>query len=385
MALMTAAAELEQRVSEIAAEWTMARAERLQRRALERADFDRLVDTGFLLTGVPVEEGGLWEDVARSTRRVCEVLRVLGRGDPSVALVCAMHPTVLGFWLTTPVAPEPYQSDWASQRRRIFETVRGGAWWGTITSEPGSGGDILRTRAEARSASDGTYRLTGDKQFGSGSGVTSYMMTTALPDGEPEPDLFYLDVRGAAWDGSTGMRLTAAWDGQGMAATQSHAFRFEGFPAIRSAWRGGFRALGAATQPYIRCCFTAVFIGIADAAIAAARAQLQKRGASSLRAYEEVEWTRAELEAWLAEQAYEGMLRAIENGRDAARATVQGKLAAAELVESALTRLCRIIGGGTFSGASTFGAWAQDVRALGFLRPPWGLAHDMLLESLRSA
>jgi hypothetical protein len=39
------------------------------------------------------------------------------------------------------------------------------------------------------------------KQFGSGSGITSYMLTSALPAGESEPDLFFLDVRLVPWDG----------------------------------------------------------------------------------------------------------------------------------------------------------------------------------------
>ena len=225
-----------------------------------------------------------------------------------------------------------------------------------------------------------SYRLTGQKQFGSGSGVTSYMMTAAVPEGEEQPDLFYLDVRGAPWDGSTGMALVAPWDGHGMIATQSHAFRFEQFPATRAAWPGNLTALGAAAQPYIRCCFTAVCVGIVEVAIATAREQLGKRQAS-LRPYEQVEWARAELEGWLVQQAYEGMLRALEaEGADAGHASVRGKVAVAELAESALTRLCRVLGGGTYAHSSPFGYWAEDVRALGFLRPPWGLAFDSLLE-----
>ena len=50
----------------------------------------------------------------------------------------------------------------------------------------------------------------------------------------------------------------------------------------------------------------------------------------------------------------------------------------AELAESATGRLCRVLGGGTFSRSSPFGHWYEDVRALGFLRPPWGLAYDNL-------
>ena len=45
------------------------------------------------------------------------------------------------------------------------------------------------------------YRVSGDKHFGSGSGVTSFMITTAVPEGEDAPALFVLDVRDRPWDG----------------------------------------------------------------------------------------------------------------------------------------------------------------------------------------
>jgi len=50
----------------------------------------------------------------------------------------------------------------------------------------------------------------------------------------------------------------------------------------------------------------------------------------------------------------------------------------AQLAESVLGRICKVIGGGSFSRSSPFGHWYEDVRALGFLRPPWGLAYDRL-------
>jgi hypothetical protein len=56
-------------------------------------------------------------------------------------------------------------------------------------------------------------------------------LTTAIPEGETAPDVFFLDMRNVAWDGTVGVALTAAWDGHGMAATQSHALRFVDFPA----------------------------------------------------------------------------------------------------------------------------------------------------------
>jgi alkylation response protein AidB-like acyl-CoA dehydrogenase len=368
-------------VQEIATQFAQQRRERQARRTLDPADFARLASAGFLLSGVPIEQGGLWATTARSTRLVCELVRTLARGDSSVALVCAMHPTVLGFWLATPTAPEPFATAWDEQRRAIFQTALDGAWWGTITSEPGSGGDMLRTRAVACPVGEtACYRLSGDKQFGSGSGITAYMMTAAVPEGDARPDLFYIAVRDVAWDGSCGVTLVAPWDGLGMIATQSHAFRFEDFPATRAAWPGNLVGLARASQAYVRCCFTAVCVGIVEEALATARGQLQQRHVS-LRPFEQVEWARAELESWLLQQAYEGMLRSIETrSADAERASLQGKVAIAELAESVLTRLCRVVGGATYARSSPFACWAQDVRALGFLRPPWGLAFDLLIE-----
>lgn len=122
----------------------------------------------------------MWEDVQHSTRSVCDILRTLAHGDSSVALVCAMRPAVLSFWLASPKAAAPFQPAWDTQRRHLFETAREGAWWGTITSEPGSGGDLAKTAAVARpAATDGHYLLTGQKQPPWGLALTR-------ADGRPE-------------------------------------------------------------------------------------------------------------------------------------------------------------------------------------------------------
>ena len=245
---------------------------------------------------------------------------------------------------------------------------------------------MLRTKSLAEpDDADGSipgmnYRVTGDKHFGSGSGVTSFMVTTAVPAGEDAPTIFVLDVRDRPWDGSTGMRLTAEWDGAGMAATQSHAMRLESCPATRTAWDGPVQDLAAAAGPLIASVFTAVVLGVFDEAIATAKQQLEPK-METLRAYEQVEWARAEMEHWLAVQAFEGGLRAVETGDQALPAALRAKEAVAELAESSLRRITRVLGGGTFSRRSPFASWFEDVRALGFLRPPWGLAYDGLFQT----
>lgn len=355
------------------------RRDRLKRRELDRNDFEQLKDAGYHLTGVLAEQGGLWQSVEQSTRMICDLLRILAHGDSSVALVSSMHPSVLAFWLATPEAPQPFSVDWQEQRHYCSELAKGGGLWGTITSEPGSGGDIFRTKTVAEPHESG-YSISGVKHFGSGSGVLSYMITTAVPLNETVPDVFFMDMRDAEWDGSNGVKLLFPWDGHGMIATQSHSVEFKNYPATRIAWSGNIIQLGEAANSFIACCFTAVIVGIVETAIATARINLNDRR-STLKAFEQVMWSEIELDGWLMEQAYQGMIKAVEkDGAAAQREALLGKTAVAQLAETIMTKLCKVMGGGTYSRHSPFGFWFQDVRALGFLRPPWVLAYDQLYE-----
>jgi len=379
MAVTTA--DVSHAIDGIAARWRADRPQRQARRHLDRADFDVLRDAGLLRLVAPVEDGGLWQGAASTFRPMCGIYRRLASADPSVALVSAMHPAVVAFWLAS---PDPAQPAWEEQRRAVFASAVAGEQWGTITSEPGSGGDIARTRAVAKAIAaehvlvGSSYAVTGDKHFGSGLGVTDHMITTAVPDGSSDPTIFVLDVRDRPWDGSAGLELVAEWDGMGMAATQSHAMRLEGAPAVRLAWGGGLDPITRAAGPYLATLFSAVVLGILDEAIAVAREQVRRK-ADQLRAYERVEWVRAEQDHWVAAQAHEGALRSVEGGLPtASHDALRAKQAVADLAEQTLLRLTRVLGGGTFSQRSPFAHWFEDVRALGFLRPPWGLATDTL-------
>jgi hypothetical protein len=270
----------------------------------------------------------------------------------------------------------------------VYASALAGEQWGTITSEPGSGGDIARTKAVATPLegppflAGELFGVSGDKHFGSGSGICDRMITTAIAVGEPDPAVFVLDSRDRPWDGTAGWELLAEWDGMGMAATQSHAMRLAAAPAVRMAWDGPIEGVTLAAAPFIATLFTAVILGVLDEAVGTARPQLENK-VDQLRPFEQVEWTRAEADHWLAAQAYEGALRAFEGSDPAAalHAALRAKRAVAELAETTLLRLTRVLGGGTFSQRSPYAHWFEDVRALGFLRPPWGLAYDQLLRT----
>ena len=100
-------------------------------------DFDLLRDAGLLRLAAPREAGGLWESADSSARRACEFYRRLASADPSVVLLSSMHPSVIAFWLVPPDSSRP---DWEEQRHEAFASAVAGEKWGTIPSEPGSGG-----------------------------------------------------------------------------------------------------------------------------------------------------------------------------------------------------------------------------------------------------
>ncbi len=361
--------------------WRRQRDDRLQRDALDPADIAELRHTGLfdLVLRSPVRTFGPGsqhpEVLTATVRDVAAALQRVGRVDPSVALVASMHPAVLSFWLV-----DGDDGDAARrQRDAVRQTATRGDQWGTLTSEPGSGGDIARTAATARhepldhALPGETYVLSGAKHFGSGLGVVDWMVTTAVPEGEREPALFVIDVRGLPWDGTAGLRLRRAWDGIGMKATQSHAMTLEAMPAVRFAGRTALGDLAGAVNPFVLTLFAAVVVGIVEEARDVTRTLLADRQ-DGLRAAELVSWVAADRDTWMCAQGLEGMVRAVEAaGPDALLEAVRGKHGIATLAEDVLRELARAVGGQALSASSPLSHWTADVRALGFLRPPWGL------------
>ncbi len=374
-------ASILENVPKLAREWAAEREDRQTRIEADPADYQRLRDLGIPLMALPVEFGGTWESLAQSARPLCTLLRTLAGGDPSITLSSAMHLGVLGSW-RIPTVPEPFNEVWQKQRKEVFQTVVDGAWWGTIVSEPGSGGDtgLTRSRCVPEAPDSLKYRISGQKHFGSGSGLTSFMTTRAVAEGETTPDLFFLEVRDQPWDGSTGMRLAAPWRGHGMMSTNSHAFEFKDFPATRVAWPGHQAELMAANSGLGGMSWTSCIAGVVDSAMDYTRERLReaRNQGTTLRAYQQVEWTRAEQDALLIDRAWEGTLQMLGQGIIDRRIILMTKECVARLSESVLSRLCKLSGGTAYTWYSPLGAWYDDVRALGYLRPPWALAYDNL-------
>lgn len=373
---------VQQNIEEVAREFGRDWKGRQRRQRLETQDFDDLRNAGFHLTGVPVSHGGVWTELPEATRSICQMLRTLARSDSSLSLVSSMHPSMVGIWTALPVVSPEFQSLWSKQRDYVFDSAVKGVWWGTVTSEPGTSGDLMLTKSVASpTVQPMKYLINGTKHFGSGSGLARRMVTTAVAEGEPQPDLFIVEMPEMPWEGKEGVQLLAPWDGHGMTATQSHSLKFINVSAERAAWPGHIAQLLGSQRGAISCMFTAVIVGIIDAAVHEAKEKL-KPSRKSMGAYEQIEWTRALKDQWVLNQAFEGMLAAMENATSSARQTQFGKMAIAELADEIMLRIVRVVGGGAFSRSSPFSYWQQDVRALGYLRPPWALAYERAFDAI---
>lgn len=378
MDLQTVQKNIEELAREFRREWKG----RQRRQKLETRDFDDLRSAGFHLTGVPISHGGVWTELPEATRSICHMLRTLASSDSSLSLVSSMHPSMMGVWTALPVVAPEFQALWSKQRDNVFDSAVKGLWWGTVTSEPGTNGDLMLTKSMASPTDHQMkYLINGTKHFGSGSGLARRMVTTAVPQGESQPDLFIVEMPETPWEGKEGVQLLAPWDGHGMTATQSHSLKFINVSAERAAWPGHIDLLLGSQRGAISCMFTAVIVGIIDAAIHEAKEKLRP-SRDSMGAYEQIEWTRALKDQWVLNQAFEGMLTAMEDATSSARQTQFGKMAIAELADEIMLRIVRVVGGGAFSRSSPFSYWQQDVRALGYLRPPWALAYERAFDAI---
>ena len=219
---MTTVSSVRENVQSIAAAWRGQRSAGQPRTNLEQADFDALRDAGFLLAVVPVDMGGLWTDTA-----------FVGANG----VRAAAHGWRRQIPRSGSYQPCTRQSSaiWLLQPRSITARLGGAAPSGVRQRRPQANNGArshpspAAAATSARTTSDGhartddqpfmvgrSYGVTGDKHFGSGSGIADRMITTAIPDGEDEPAIFALDsIETAAGTASNGWTLLAEWDGAG--------------------------------------------------------------------------------------------------------------------------------------------------------------------------
>ena len=128
-------------IETLAATWAGERAERIQRRHLDPDDFEALAGTGYLELVVPVDHGGRWRSMTETGSAADRCRSPAGGrrsrgGAGGVDAPCRRR--VLD--CRPPVRPSRSERPGRPSRLPSFATALDGHFWGTITSEPGSGG-----------------------------------------------------------------------------------------------------------------------------------------------------------------------------------------------------------------------------------------------------
>lgn len=235
---------------------------------------------GLLGLFVPQRLGGPGATFAQYS----EVARALALGNGATALVFNMHASVTGALAQTPdgLARALGASDAALARRdAILRGALAGAFYAVAMSERGAGAR-LSAIATTYERVDGGFHLLGDKAFVSGAGHADGYLVAARAAGSDEdhPTISYFLV-----PAGPGVTVEETWDSLGMRATESNDVHLD-VTVDDDALLGGVEGLAlllADVMPqWLVASYAAVYVGVAEAVIAAARDHITERGTGRL-------------------------------------------------------------------------------------------------------
>lgn len=347
-----------------------------------REDYQDLRDAGLLGLCVPEEFGGLGADF----ETYCLVAGQLAQGNASTALTFNMH--CLTMLMMGPLMDglELPQEVWGRHKelsaKRYTEVVEQGVFYGQPHSEPlesGSpdqldiGGRRFGTTAKHV---NGGYTVNGNKFFVSSSGAADYFATPALlvADGSWEDRTLYLSVPREA----PGVEFSGDWDPLGMRSTVSRNM------SLKDVWApddaeilppGVFGQLFQ-RQPHIFISFSAVFLGLMQAAYDYTLAYLTGKapgspgtrgespvgGAALAEMLFTLETTRALFYRAISEQRLDPPIEVVQRAR---AAHVQVQRAVVQLTGEAV----RICGGRAMLKRHPLERYYRDARAAAVMRP----------------
>jgi len=247
----------------------VARATELAARFAERApahdrdarfpfeNFKELSEAGLLALTVPAALGGLGAGAGEAAR----ILGIIGKADPSTALVLSMH------YINHLVMARSERWPGRLARRLAKETVEGVALINALRVEPELGSPARGGLPATVARRTGTaWRLSGRKVYSTGAPILKWYAVWARTD-EPQTrvGLFLVPA------GLPGTRIVETWDHLGLRASGSHDVIFEdvAFPLdheidVRQPeeWRGPDVAQAAVQASFIG----AIYDGVARAA-----------------------------------------------------------------------------------------------------------------------
>ena len=239
------------------------------------ADIEAIRSEGLLGLMVPDRLGGMgcgFEDYVG-------LAAALARGSGATALVFNMHAAVTG--ALAGVSDDLARALGAGEhffveRDRVLEAAVDGALYGVAISEREAGSRLSRLETTYEAEGDG-YRLRGEKSVCSGAGhLDAYLVAARAGNGEGEPPLVSYFLVPA----DSGVKVEGEWDPLGMRATASKGVLLD-LSVPRECLVGGVEGLALlmayAMPQWLVASYAAVYLGLAQAAVAEAVAYLSNR------------------------------------------------------------------------------------------------------------
>ena len=223
-----------------------------------------LAAEGLLAAAIPAAHGGLGLDVPTYV----DVVRIIAQGCANTAMTLHMHSTVMRFI-------DALGSD--AQKRRYFdEVVRHGKLFGSWGSEPAVSLSRSFLMETAIREDAGGYVVEGVKHFCTMALGASYYMVWCARDGGGDMSKALLQALVPA--DTPGMETDGKWDTLGMRGTYSPSVTFRGVRIGGDAVLGQpGAALQAGVVEIFGLGYAAVYVGVAEAALAFAIDYVKKR------------------------------------------------------------------------------------------------------------
>jgi alkylation response protein AidB-like acyl-CoA dehydrogenase len=346
---------------------------------LSEAILDRLRDAGYF--GLPVPAA--FEGRGAGLLECAAVQRSLARADPALAIALNMHLFSIGMavehWLLYQDTCGLLLEAIATQNRIVSSAF----------AEPGLGGSILHSNSKATRV-DGGYVVSGVKTPCSLAGQCDLisLQMEAVP---AEPDGLLLAVIPAATDG---VRVERSWDSLGMRASASDTLVLEDVfvpdELVFHRCEPGYDddEVFAAGLVWFCVTTTATYIGVAEAALGAAREELHRLQLSYLgESRADLPSVQSQLGEVVAgsltlESACVGAARLLDSRAHDPRAlvplAVAIKHASVEVCIRAVEISAELLGGLAYARGGTPARLWRDVQAARF-HPPTRLASREIL------
>ncbi len=346
-------------------------------------DLEDLRTDGLLGLMVPTALGGMGAGFEEYVR----VAMALARASGSTALIFNMHASVTGGLASIP--DEMAQALGAAEsffdtRDRILRAAAEGAAYGVAISEPDVGSRLSALRATYEPEGDG-FRIRGVKSTVSGAGhLDAYLVAARRVESEEPVISYFLVPQGP------GLSVERTWDPLGMRATASNTLTIDRrIPA--EALLGGVEGLALplahAMPQWLVASYAAVYVGVAQAAVAEAAIYLKERTVAGERAgltrlhSVRARLGRAEADVEAARLVVEAAARLVDiqpGDPTTNRWVYRAKLLAGDVAMRAAASLAEACGLGALQRGSPLERILRDARSGAIMPPPSDVAAEYL-------